>query len=109
MIGIVGIGLTSLIEAMGHWFDWLRFADAAVGQHDASVPRSGSIKWPYQAARRWATGAMLSRVMRWTAHSSFCLSRMAPTSRVMAGSSGKDAYNRSVNCAAPYVVLPHGT
>jgi len=23
MIGVVGIGLTSLIEAMGHWFDWL--------------------------------------------------------------------------------------
>src|SRR3954451_17976439 len=29
MIGIVGIGLTSLIEAMGHWFDWLRIASAA--------------------------------------------------------------------------------
>jgi len=29
MIGIVGIGLTSLIEAMGHWFDWLRLAGAA--------------------------------------------------------------------------------
>jgi homoserine/homoserine lactone efflux protein len=29
MIGIVGIGLTSLIEAMGHWFDWLRIAGAA--------------------------------------------------------------------------------
>lgn len=29
MIGVVGIGLTSLIEAMGHWFDWLRFAGAA--------------------------------------------------------------------------------
>jgi homoserine/homoserine lactone efflux protein len=25
----VGIGLTSLIEAMGHWFDWLRLAGAA--------------------------------------------------------------------------------
>ena len=29
MIGIVGIGLTSMIEAMGHWFDWLRLAGAA--------------------------------------------------------------------------------
>lgn len=29
MIAIVGIGLTSLIEAMGHWFDWLRIAGAA--------------------------------------------------------------------------------
>ena len=29
MIGIVGVGLTSLIEAMGHWFDWVRLAGAA--------------------------------------------------------------------------------
>jgi threonine/homoserine/homoserine lactone efflux protein len=29
MISVVGIGLTSLIEAMGHWFDWLRLAGAA--------------------------------------------------------------------------------
>src|SRR3981081_3342002 len=29
MIGVVGIGLTSLIEAMGHWFDWLRLPGAA--------------------------------------------------------------------------------
>jgi threonine/homoserine/homoserine lactone efflux protein len=29
MIGVVGIGLTSVIEAMGHWFDWLRLAGAA--------------------------------------------------------------------------------
>jgi threonine/homoserine/homoserine lactone efflux protein len=29
MIGVVGVGLTSLIEAMGHWFDWLRLAGAA--------------------------------------------------------------------------------
>ncbi len=29
MIGVVGIGLTSLIETMGHWFDWLRLAGAA--------------------------------------------------------------------------------
>ena len=30
MIGVVGIGLTSLIEAdVGHWFDWLRLAGAA--------------------------------------------------------------------------------
>jgi len=26
---VVAIGLTSLIEAMGHWFDWLRLAGAA--------------------------------------------------------------------------------
>ena len=29
MIAIVGIGLTSLIAAMGHWFDWVRLAGAA--------------------------------------------------------------------------------
>lgn len=29
MIGVVGIGLTSMIEAMGHWFDLLRLAGAA--------------------------------------------------------------------------------
>jgi threonine/homoserine/homoserine lactone efflux protein len=29
MIGVIGIGLTSVIEAMGHWFDWLRLAGAA--------------------------------------------------------------------------------
>jgi threonine/homoserine/homoserine lactone efflux protein len=29
MIGVVGIGLTSMIEAMGHWFDWVRLAGAA--------------------------------------------------------------------------------
>src|SRR5262245_57773663 len=29
IVAVVGIGLTSLIEAMGHWFDWLRLAGAA--------------------------------------------------------------------------------
>jgi homoserine/homoserine lactone efflux protein len=29
MIAVVGIGLTSLIEGMGHWFEWLRFMGAA--------------------------------------------------------------------------------
>ena len=29
MIGVVGLGLTSLMEAAGHWFDWLRLAGAA--------------------------------------------------------------------------------
>jgi len=29
MIGVVGFGLTSLMEAAGHWFDWLRLAGAA--------------------------------------------------------------------------------
>jgi homoserine/homoserine lactone efflux protein len=29
VIAVVGIGLTSLIAAMGHWFDWLRLAGAA--------------------------------------------------------------------------------
>lgn len=28
MIGVVGLGLTSLMEAAGHWFDWLRLAGA---------------------------------------------------------------------------------
>jgi threonine/homoserine/homoserine lactone efflux protein len=29
MIAIVGIGLTSTIAAMGHWFEWIRLAGAA--------------------------------------------------------------------------------
>src|SRR5260370_17572343 len=29
IITAAGIGLASLIEAMGHWFDWLRLAGAA--------------------------------------------------------------------------------
>jgi threonine/homoserine/homoserine lactone efflux protein len=29
IIAIVGIGLTSVIEALGHWFDWLRLIGAA--------------------------------------------------------------------------------
>jgi threonine/homoserine/homoserine lactone efflux protein len=29
MIAVVGVGLTSVIEAMGHWFDWLRLVGAA--------------------------------------------------------------------------------
>lgn len=29
MIGIVGIGLTSMVEAMGQWFDWVRIVGAA--------------------------------------------------------------------------------
>lgn len=28
MIGVVGLGLTSLMETAGHWFDWLRLAGA---------------------------------------------------------------------------------
>ena len=29
MIAIVGVGLTSVMEMVGHWFDWLRLAGAA--------------------------------------------------------------------------------
>ncbi|MBV8698144.1 LysE family translocator [Bradyrhizobium sp.] len=29
VIGVVAIGLTSLMATMGYWFDWLRFAGAA--------------------------------------------------------------------------------
>ena len=29
MIAVVGIGLTSAIEQMGHWFEWVRLAGAA--------------------------------------------------------------------------------
>jgi threonine/homoserine/homoserine lactone efflux protein len=29
MIGIVGVGLTSAIEAVGHWFEWVRLLGAA--------------------------------------------------------------------------------
>jgi homoserine/homoserine lactone efflux protein len=52
MIGVVGIGLTSLIEVMGHWFDWLRLAGAAYlvwlgwkmirstgGKSDTAIPK----------------------------------------------------------------------
>ena len=28
MIAVVGIGLTSMIEGMGHWFEWLRILGA---------------------------------------------------------------------------------
>ena len=57
MIAIVGIGLTSLIEGMGHWFEWVRLIGAAYliwmgvqmfrssGKVDASgaplIPRGG--------------------------------------------------------------------
>jgi len=52
VIVVVGIGLTSLIESMGHWFDWLRLAGAAYlvwlgwkmirstgGESDAAAPK----------------------------------------------------------------------
>jgi homoserine/homoserine lactone efflux protein len=52
MIGVVGIGLTSLIEVVGHWFDWLRLAGAAYlvwlgwkmirstgGESNATIPK----------------------------------------------------------------------
>jgi threonine/homoserine/homoserine lactone efflux protein len=29
VIGIVAVGLTSLMASMGYWFDWVRFAGAA--------------------------------------------------------------------------------
>ena len=29
IVAVVGIGLTSTVEAMGHWFDWLRLVGAA--------------------------------------------------------------------------------
>ena len=29
VIGIVGVGLTSLVATMGYWFDWVRLAGAA--------------------------------------------------------------------------------
>jgi threonine/homoserine/homoserine lactone efflux protein len=29
MIGVVGLGLSSVVAALGHWFDWLRLAGAA--------------------------------------------------------------------------------
>src|SRR5260370_4067384 len=66
MIGVVGIGLTSLIEAMGHWFDWLRLAGpvylmwlrwkivrlggTAAAAWSAAAPRAGS---PWQV---WVLG-----------------------------------------------------
>lgn len=56
MIGVVGLGLTSLMESAGHWFDWLRLAGAAYlvwlgwkmirssggsGEGDAAAPPRG--------------------------------------------------------------------
>src|ERR1700754_543128 len=29
VIGVVAVGLTSLMATMGYWFDWVRFAGAA--------------------------------------------------------------------------------
>jgi threonine/homoserine/homoserine lactone efflux protein len=58
MIGVVGLGLASLIQAMGHWFDWLRLAGAAylvwmgwkmirssgnVSGHASAPPRGGFV------------------------------------------------------------------
>jgi threonine/homoserine/homoserine lactone efflux protein len=36
VIGIVGIGLASLMATMGYWFDWVRFAGAAYLSGSAS-------------------------------------------------------------------------
>ena len=50
-VGLVLLGLTSLIAAMGHWFDWVRLAGAAyliwlgwklftdTGAHEETAPR----------------------------------------------------------------------
>jgi len=58
MIGVVGLGLASLIQTMGHWFDWLRLAGAAylvwmgwkmirssgdAGDHSSVPPRGGFV------------------------------------------------------------------
>lgn len=55
MLGIVGIGLTSIIEAMGHWFDWLRLAGAAylvwMGWQMIRSTGSGSAEAPPRVPR----------------------------------------------------------
>lgn len=36
VIGIVAVGLTSLMATMGYWFNWVRFAGAATWSGSAS-------------------------------------------------------------------------
>ena len=56
MIAIVGVGLSSVIAAMGHWFDWVRLAGA------------GSLIWlgwkMYRSAGAIAAGAAEARPPR---------------------------------------------
>ena len=39
IITVAGLGLSSLIEAMGHWFDWLRLAGAVPETLQDSIGR----------------------------------------------------------------------
>jgi hypothetical protein len=41
VIGIVAVGLTTLMATMGYWFDWVRFASSSfVSPSKASMPMS---------------------------------------------------------------------
>lgn len=55
MIAIVGIGLSSVIAALGHWFDWLRLAGAAylvwLGWKMIRSTKGGESAPPLQAPR----------------------------------------------------------
>ena len=60
MIGVVGLGLTSLMEAAGHWFDWLRLAGAdyliwlgwKMIRHVHAAAFSSRVSWSPSATRR---------------------------------------------------------
>ena len=70
MIAIVGIGLSSVIAAMGHWFDWVRLAGAAAaGKADAAVEqRAGDAlaanALAYEEAGRRPVALVLRRGVR---------------------------------------------
>src|SRR6266851_3129316 len=67
MIGVVGIGLTSLIEAMGHWFDWLRIAGAAyLVWLGWKMIRSSGQDGEMRAAKPPRGGPCRPRALRWT-------------------------------------------
>ena len=75
-----GADSTGLMELSSTRFDTGRRSDHGPG---SSVAGGVSPRWPgMRRADQPASG-------RWTAHSSFCWSRMAPTRRTMASSLGK--------------------
>ena len=64
MIGIVGIGLTSVIEGMGHWFEWVRLVGAAylIWMGVQMLRAKGSLN-PDGTARRPRGGFFLQGLM----------------------------------------------
>ncbi len=58
VIGIVAVGLTSLMATMGYWFDWVRFAGAAylVWLGIKLIVRRSKASTPMNHRRRRAAG-----------------------------------------------------